>query len=59
MNKQTKELIKHLRYTQGQLDCALNIATQKSSKYYLKGYAFEYARQQALTWQTEQQQVLF
>lgn len=54
MNPAIKRLVKKIRFTEGQRDAASGKMPQRSSKYYLDGYAQQYAKEQILTALTAQ-----
>ena len=48
MNTRIKNLVKALRFVQGERDAALGIKPVKHTPYYIKGYAQQYCKDQ--TW---------
>ncbi len=54
-----KKLLKRLRYTEGQRDCAQGLSAKQSSKAYLLGYCEQYAKEQAGDALSHHQQPIF
>jgi len=48
MNKRIRQLVKALRFTQGERDAALGVKPVKSTTNYIKGYAQQHCRDK--TW---------
>ena len=57
MNKRIKQLVKALRFVQGERDAALGVKPIKHTPYYIKGYAQQYCKDQ--TWAGQQQEEAF
>lgn len=47
MNKHIRQLVKALRFTQGERDAALGVKPVKSTTHYIKGYAQQYCKDQS------------
>ena len=57
MNQRIKNLVKALRFVQGERDAALGVKPIKHTPYYIKGYAQQYCKDQ--TWAGQQQEEAF
>ena len=52
MQSAIRMLVKRLRVAQGALDAATGIPPQRTTRYYLQGYAEQYAKEQITTAQS-------
>jgi hypothetical protein len=45
----TKALIKRMRYFEGKSDCIAGLSPKSTSRFYLRGYCDQYAKEQILS----------